>query len=469
MLPPGLRELEADLRRKGRRSSRRCAARPAAGRLPALKPEHPETDADLPDPKLLRHADALARRARHRCRPAAPSAEGHTYTMSTPTRHAVAADSVFDGDRRAARLRGRHRRRADRWHRAARASLPAELPVQELPEGAWLAPGFIDVQVNGGGDVLFNDDADARRHCRDRRRASPFRHDVAAADADQRHAGEDARGDRRGAEPQWPASPGVLGIHLEGPFLSPEKPGVHDPAMIRAPDARRSGAADVAGGERTPVVTLAPECVPPRLHRRAGALRACVSRSATRWPPTSETQAAHRRRAHRLHPSLQRDAAACEPRARARSPRRSKRRGAGIGSSSTASTSYPAMLRLALRGAARPMLVTDAMPPVGGRRAELHALRRGDHRARRTLRDRTARSRAAALDMASGGAQLRAPSRRAADRALRFASTEPARVPRARPPLGRLAPAFRADVVAFLPDSMEVLNTWVAGQPATSK
>ena len=30
-----------------------------------------------------------------------------------------------------------------------------------MPAGAWLAPGFIDMQVNGGGDVLFNDDADA--------------------------------------------------------------------------------------------------------------------------------------------------------------------------------------------------------------------------------------------------------------------------------------------------------------------
>src|SRR5665811_1529660 len=33
-------------------------------------------------------------------------------------------------------------------------------------------------------------------------------------------------------------NPGVLGIHFEGPFLSPAKPGVHDPAMIRRPDAQ---------------------------------------------------------------------------------------------------------------------------------------------------------------------------------------------------------------------------------------
>jgi N-acetylglucosamine-6-phosphate deacetylase len=31
-----------------------------------------------------------------------------------------------------------------------------------LPEGAWLAPGFIDLQVNGGGDVLFNDQPTAQ-------------------------------------------------------------------------------------------------------------------------------------------------------------------------------------------------------------------------------------------------------------------------------------------------------------------
>ena len=31
------------------------------------------------------------------------------------------------------------------------------MPVRDMPAGAWLAPGFIDVQVNGGGDVLFND------------------------------------------------------------------------------------------------------------------------------------------------------------------------------------------------------------------------------------------------------------------------------------------------------------------------
>ena len=38
-----------------------------------------------------------------------------------------------------------------------RGQVPKSIPVLDLPEGAWLAPGFIDIQVNGGGDVLFND------------------------------------------------------------------------------------------------------------------------------------------------------------------------------------------------------------------------------------------------------------------------------------------------------------------------
>ena len=53
--------------------------------------------------------------------------------------------------------------------------------------------------------------------------------------------------------------------------------------------------------------------------------------------------------------------------------------------------------------------------------------------------------------------------------ALRFASTEPAEFLGLGTILGRLAPAFRADMVAFDPESIEVLDTWVAGQAADKK
>ena len=74
--------------------------------------------------------------------------------MSAPDRQAIAADAVFDGatvrqdcavvlaqDRIAAVL--------------PRRELPGDLPLRRLPEGNWLAPGFLDVQVNGGGDGII--------------------------------------------------------------------------------------------------------------------------------------------------------------------------------------------------------------------------------------------------------------------------------------------------------------------------
>src|SRR3954451_1680061 len=76
--------------------------------------------------------------------------------MSSGDLHAVVADTVFDGakrhehagvivdDTRVSRI-------------VARGDIPRNMARRVLPDGVWLAPGFIDLQVNGGGDVLFND------------------------------------------------------------------------------------------------------------------------------------------------------------------------------------------------------------------------------------------------------------------------------------------------------------------------
>jgi N-acetylglucosamine-6-phosphate deacetylase len=123
----------------------------------------------------------------------------------------------------------------------------------------------------------------------------------------------------------------------------------------------------------------------------------------------------------------------------------------------------PAMLRLALRGLGHPLLVTDAMPPVGGSGAgfTLHgesiAVRDGccvtnDGKLAGTV-----------LDMATAlrncihllGVPL--PD------ALRLASANPATFIGLEHVLGKLAPGYRADLVAFDPDDITVLATWVAG------
>src|SRR5436305_2072596 len=148
--------------------------------------------------------------------------------------HAVLAQRVFDGHR---------------WHAEAAVlvrderivavapsgEVPSGWPRTRVPDGAFLAPGFIDLQVNGGGGVLLNDQptadgmrAIARAHRRYGTTAclptlisdtgAQMRVAIAAAHAT---AGRD----------------GVLGLHLEGPFISPRRPGVHRPDLIRPPDA----------------------------------------------------------------------------------------------------------------------------------------------------------------------------------------------------------------------------------------
>jgi N-acetylglucosamine-6-phosphate deacetylase len=84
--------------------------------------------------------------------------------MNQRVPHAIAADYVFDGtvvrERTAVIVDG------SRIVDVVRTTdLPRTISIRALPEGAWLAPGFIDLQVNGGGDVLFNDQPTMQGAC----------------------------------------------------------------------------------------------------------------------------------------------------------------------------------------------------------------------------------------------------------------------------------------------------------------
>jgi N-acetylglucosamine-6-phosphate deacetylase len=103
--------------------------------------------------------------------------------------------------------------------------------------GHLLLPGFIDTQVNGGGGRLFND--------------SPTVETIRAIGAAHRPYGttgflptlisDDLEVIERAlaavSEAIEQRVPGVLGIHIEGPFLSPERKGAHDVAKLRRLDS----------------------------------------------------------------------------------------------------------------------------------------------------------------------------------------------------------------------------------------
>ncbi|MFZ0721895.1 MAG: amidohydrolase family protein, partial [Xanthobacteraceae bacterium] len=124
----------------------------------------------------------------------------------------------------------------------------------------------------------------------------------------------------------------------------------------------------------------------------------------------------------------------------------------------------PAMLRLALRGAGNPILVTDAMPPVGG--AQTSFTLAGEkivvQNGRCAKEDGTLAG--AYLDMATAVRNCVRLLNVPLTEALRFASTNPAQFLGVDDRLGRLAPGYRADLVALDSIKIAALRTWVAGQ-----
>ncbi|MDZ7809640.1 MAG: hypothetical protein U5L11_05085 [Arhodomonas sp.] len=63
--------------------------------------------------------------------------------------------------------------------------------------------------------------------------------------------------------------PGVLGLHLEGPFLNPERSGIHPPDRLRRGDETDRRWLQQQAADLPLIMTLAPECVPGGIHSRA--------------------------------------------------------------------------------------------------------------------------------------------------------------------------------------------------------
>jgi len=171
---------------------------------------------------------------------------------------------IFDGegwwDRHALVLRG------DRIDAILPAgALPADMESREL-DGGMLVPGLVDLQVNGGGGVQFNEHTTADAI-----------HTIALA---HRRAGTTAwlptlisdswavmqAGAYAALAAHAAGDSGVVGLHLEGPFLTPARRGVHASGQVR-----RARAADIAAlcelraqcaALPAMLITLAPEQVP---------------------------------------------------------------------------------------------------------------------------------------------------------------------------------------------------------------
>jgi N-acetylglucosamine-6-phosphate deacetylase len=190
--------------------------------------------------------------------------------VSQPRQRAIFARRVFTGT---AMLADRFVVIADGVIAAVQETAPSGIEVLRLADDAVLSPGFVDLQVNGGGGVMFNDEMDsgglaciAAAH----RRAgtTSILPTVISGSREQLRTAMEivAAAIRAGAE-------GIIGLHLEGPFLNPERRGIHPQAAITALSAADLDLLCEEFPARL-LVTLAPEKAPAgAIARLAGAGR----------------------------------------------------------------------------------------------------------------------------------------------------------------------------------------------------
>jgi N-acetylglucosamine-6-phosphate deacetylase len=328
-----------------------------------------------------------------------------------------------------------------------------------LPPGSLLAPGLIDIQVNGGGGLLFND--------------APTQETARAIAAAHRRLGTTsilptlitdapARLQQAAAVRAEPGH-GLLGLHFEGPFLGPTKPGVHPLDHIRAPDEADLALLEQVGRRASGrlLLTVAPETVGDDDLRRladAGVILSAGHSAASFERTVQAIQAGITGFTH-LYNAM--------PPLTSREP--------GIATAALLDpTTYcsviadgihvhPAMLRLLLTTKPdRTLLVSDAMPPTGTDLRSFALQGRLIHRAAGSLR--TADDVLAGADICLADAvrfcvhQLGLPP----EQAIGMATAVPADFLRLRDKVGRIAPGLRADLVLFGPD-LDVLGTWLGG------
>ena len=379
--------------------------------------------------------------------------------LSQKCAHAVIAERIFDGER---------------WHEQAAilinggrihgvvtsAEIPADWPQRRLPPDTFLAPGFIDLQVNGGGGVLLNDNpsADAMRAIARAHRRFGTTSCLPTMITDQRPRIQAAIAAAREAA----GNDGVLGLHLEGPFISPDRPGIHHPDYIQRASMEDlewlAGLADAGCS----LVTLAPECVPVGFIKALANLGVRVAAGHSEATTEQIAQAIEEGLTGVTHLYN------AMPPMKGREP--------GIVGMALADPRLIASLiadglhvdpiagraAFAAKGADGIALVTDAMPTVGSSADQFQLMGRTITLHGQQLTSDNGTLAGAHLDMASAVRNAVELAGITLEDGLRAASLTPARFLGIDHERGMLKPRARADIVA-LTSRFDVVAIWVDG------
>jgi N-acetylglucosamine-6-phosphate deacetylase len=338
--------------------------------------------------------------------------------------------------------------------------VPASAQSRDL-DGGTLVPGYIDTQVNGGGGVLFND--------------SPTVEAIAAIGAAHRAYGTTGflptliSDDLSVVDAAMRATeqaieqgvPGVLGVHIEGPFLNPKRKGIHDEGKFRVIDDEAVALLTSLKAGKT-LVTLAPERTTPDMIQRLADAGVHVAAGHTNALYKTMRQAL----AHGL--------TGFTHLFNAMSPLTSREPGT-VGAALESQDAWcgiivdgrhvdPATLRIALR--TRPldrfMLVTDAMPTVGMTNKDFNLQGRHIRVVDGVCVDDKGTLAGSDLDMAGAVRNAVAMLGLTLDEAVMMASAAPAAFLGLQGRRGRIAVGQAADF-CLLDDDLSVRETWIGG------
>lgn len=325
-----------------------------------------------------------------------------------------------------------------------------------------VAPGFVDVQVNGGGGVLFNNQPSLETLLTMSRAHQQFGSTAMLPTL----ITDDLATMQQAAEAVASAIAqnvkGIIGIHFEGPHLSQPKKGIHPSQHIR-----QISPEEMALFKRTDLglvcVTLAPENVSIELIEELvqANVKVCLGHSNA---SAEQTLAA-----------LEAGALGFTHLFNAMSPLQSRQAGM-VGAALLDSSSYCGLivdhehvditscqLAIKCKSPERIMLVTDAMSHVGSEQVELQFAGMQINRQGNKLTIEGGRLAGSALDMASAVRHCIQDLRCSMQQAIKMASATPATFLGLQQQKGYLAPGFAADWVV-LTDQYYVNATYIAGE-----
>ena len=328
-------------------------------------------------------------------------------------------------------------------------------------QGGYLLPGFIDTQVNGGGGALFNDapSVEAIATIGAAHRAFGTTGFLPTLISDDLSAVASAIA---AVDAAIAASvPGVLGIHIEGPFLSANRKGIHDASKFRVLDDAAFDLLTSLKHGKT-LVTLAPEATTPAMIRRLVEAGVVVAAGHTNADYDTIRQALAAGLTGFTHLF------------NAMSPLTSREPGA-VGAALEDAASWcgliadgrhvhPAVLRIALRARRldRFMLVTDAMSAVGTVEKTFTVQGRVIHVVDGVCVDENGTLAGSHLDMAAAVRNIISIAGVSLAEAVHMASAAPTAFLGLSDQLGSIVQGQRADLV-HANDALTVQQSWIGG------